>query len=623
MERDYSHSNNFHSYQYTPQNFDPERKIKRATTDYGSTIAQWVQYRKPRDKRSILFENERPSFSYIVDMHPPLSRRTNAADSIPVKHLHESKNKLRHPVNVVVWTPEGRRLVTASSSGEFTLWNGMSFNFELIMQAHNVAIKAATYSHGEEWLISGDAEGVIKYWQPNFNALKEIQAHGETIRDLAFSPTDAKFATASDDATLKIFDFGQGAEEKTLTGHQWEARSIDWHPTKGLLVSGSKDHTVKLWEPRSGRCLTTLNSSKNQVSRTLFEKQDGILLATTGRDQIIRIFDLRMMREVFLLRGHESEVMSLVWHPIHKNLISSGGKSGAIHHYLLDEQNQLPEGHIQITLSPYDTPDPANAAAQTIYPAHSVLHAHFNQNPHQNQHSNQKDEAPVWSLSWHPLGHIMASGSNDKTTKFWTRPRPGDTSYLNDRFHLGQQAAEAKGTFNGLEGRRQAKEEDDAEEQDEADGLMEQTVPPNGALSLPGISLPGMGAAPGQPPLPGFGAIPPMPILPPGPQPGGFPVPPPPIDPAMLKEMLSGGGAPDLEKLKAMFGGQLPPLPPNGMPIPPPGFPPIPPPGMTLPGMPGGLPFPMPLPGANGQANGGGKRRAPLPSQEELLRGQR
>lgn len=34
----------------------------------------------------------------------------------------------------MAWTPEGRRLVTGASSGEFTLWNGLTFNFETILQ---------------------------------------------------------------------------------------------------------------------------------------------------------------------------------------------------------------------------------------------------------------------------------------------------------------------------------------------------------------------------------------------------------------------------------------------------------------------------------------------------------
>lgn len=35
------------------------------------------------------------------------------------------------------WTPEGRRLITGNSSGEFTLWNGSAFNFETIMQVRS------------------------------------------------------------------------------------------------------------------------------------------------------------------------------------------------------------------------------------------------------------------------------------------------------------------------------------------------------------------------------------------------------------------------------------------------------------------------------------------------------
>lgn len=39
---------------------------------------------------------------------------------------------------VLQWTPEGRRLVTGASSGEFTLWNGLTFNFETILQVRMI-----------------------------------------------------------------------------------------------------------------------------------------------------------------------------------------------------------------------------------------------------------------------------------------------------------------------------------------------------------------------------------------------------------------------------------------------------------------------------------------------------
>jgi polyadenylation factor subunit 2 len=564
-----------------------------------------------------------------------MGRLDRAADSIPVKHLHSSLNKQKFPIHHVSWTPEGRRLLTASSSGEFTLWNGMGFNFETIMQAHDSTVRAAAWSHNDEWFVSTDHEGNIKYWQPNFNNVKTWKGHDQPIRGIAFAPTDSKFVTGGDDNTLKVWDFAKSVEESQLTGHQWEVRCLDWHPTKGLIVSGSKDHSVKLWDPRNARCLTTLSSSKNQVSRTLFEPTQGHFLATTGRDQIVRIFDLRMMRDMLLCRGHINEVTSLAWHPIHKNLLSTGGHQGAIHHYLLDEQN--PPAGQSATISPYDTADPENAPAQTIYPAHSIPHAH-------------EQTGPVWSLAWHPLGHILASGANDRITRFWTRARPGDTVCFNDRYHVGPEAAEAQGTYSRKAAYRARREEEAMEEEDEADGLVDQNK--SGSMPvLPGLSLPSDDAFPG---LPGLA---PMAVAANGPP---LPLPPPQFQTLPQHVDLASLAGMDPSRMAQLIGGRgPPPIPGHSLPFLPPGMPPVMPPPNFNNGIPGMLPFPpgmppqgymppqgfQPLPqgyqppqngngipgmgmppvigaGADvgaGAGGGGSRKRAPLPSQEESL----
>ncbi len=44
------------------------------------------------------------------------------------------------------------------------------------------------------------------------------------------------------------------------SGHGADVMSVDWHPRKGLLASGSKDNQqpVKLWDPKSGQSVATL-----------------------------------------------------------------------------------------------------------------------------------------------------------------------------------------------------------------------------------------------------------------------------------------------------------------------------------------------------------------------------
>ncbi|KAI9711976.1 MAG: pre-mRNA cleavage and polyadenylation factor (CPF) complex subunit [Bogoriella megaspora] len=597
---------------------------RRNVTDYGSSMVQWMRHRRPAYKGGPTLETERPSASFIVDMVTPAARRTNPADTIPAKHLHSSVNKERSPVNVVRWTPEGRRLLTGLMSGEFTVWNGTAFNFETLQSAHQSPVRQMKYTHSEDWLLSADQEGTVKYFQTNLNNVKEIHAHDHAVRDLAFAPTDVKFVTASDDATLKIWDFAGGIEEQTITGHNWDVKCCDWHPTKGLIVSGSKDNKVKLWDPRNGRCLTTLHGHKNQIQRCLFNPHRGDALATCARDSTPRIFDLRMMRDVLLLKGHDKDVATLTWHPHHPSLLSTGDWNGAIHHYILDEPN-TPEG-VAASIAPYDSPDPASAPVQSIYPAHRVTYAH---------------DFTIWSLDWHPLGHILASGSNDRLTRFWTRARPGDTVVYQDRYHIGQEAAEARGTYNRKANQKREKEAEEAEEADEAEGLVDQQMPSKqqavpglpGLPGLPGISAPdgtSTGGAQTQPPsnitnmiaaltqnqLPQQQLSPPqMPGLPPGM---------PPIDPSKLQELLASGMFPP-PPVPLPQGGQVganaqfPPPPgfpglPGAPPPPnlfPPGFPPVPPP----PGMQQGESQQM-----GGGENGFGRKRAPLPSQSDSLK---
>ena len=93
-------------------------------------------------------------------------------------------------------------------------------------------------------------------------------------------------------------------------------------------------------------------------------------------------------------------MQSIAWHPHHEKLFVSGGWEGSMHFWQTDQST----------------------------PIASMEGAH---------------ESSVFALDWHPLGHILGSGSNDHTTKFWTRNRPGDP--MNDRYNLSKEEASAIG----------------------------------------------------------------------------------------------------------------------------------------------------------------------------------
>ena len=75
------------------------------------------------------------------------------------------------------------------------------------------------------WLLMGDFDGTLRYLHSYDEIMKGkgVQCsvllpacaaahlapavHTRAVRDISFSPTDAKFATCSDDSGLKVFDF--------------------------------------------------------------------------------------------------------------------------------------------------------------------------------------------------------------------------------------------------------------------------------------------------------------------------------------------------------------------------------------------------------------------------------
>ncbi|KAJ7071375.1 WD40-repeat-containing domain protein [Mycena amicta] len=372
----------------------PIKKTRpRRTVDYNGPLGRWTLLRKLRPNHGYL-PHVRPAVPFIIDLFPPKAYRDNASTSLCTKFVHTSTNKIRCPVNVVTWTPEGRRVLTGSTSGEFTLWNGLTFNFETILQAHDSAICTLTFTHSGQYLASADKSGTIKYFEPNMNNLAAWQGSNshEAIRGLSFSPDDGRFATASDDSSVRIWSFQERRVESILTGHGWDVKCVEWHPTKGLLVSGSKDNDIKFWDPRTGTVLSTLHHHKNTI-QALAWSPNGDMVASASRDQTVRVFDIRAMKEFRIFKGHKKEVCSVTWHPIHPILVS-GGSEGAILHWDLG------------------TPEPA--FGQPAAPPRANL--------------AQAHDSNVWSLQFHPLGHILASASNDHTTRFWSRERPGDTS---------------------------------------------------------------------------------------------------------------------------------------------------------------------------------------------------
>lgn len=87
-------------------------------------------------------------------------------------------------------------------------------------------------------------------------------------------------------------------------GHKSDVKTCDWHPFKSLIVTGSKDNEVKIWDPKSGKEIHHLLSHNNTINQVRWNPINGNWLLTGSRDQSLKVFDIRTMKEFNVFQKH-------------------------------------------------------------------------------------------------------------------------------------------------------------------------------------------------------------------------------------------------------------------------------------------------------------------------------
>ncbi len=117
-------------------------------------------------------------------------------------------------------------------------------------------------------------------------------------------------------------------ERRTLKGHTGFVVSVAFSPDGKTLASGSHDHTVKLWDVRTGKNIATFQG--HGWSESLAFSPDGKTLAATGTvGSTIRLWDVASGKNTATLNGHNSVVECVAFSPDGKTL-ASGGFGNAI-----------------------------------------------------------------------------------------------------------------------------------------------------------------------------------------------------------------------------------------------------------------------------------------------------
>ena len=265
------------------------------------------------------------------------------------------------------------------------------------------------------------------YTQLNVPELaKTLTGHTEVVWRVPFSPDGNTLASGSRDKTIRLWNPHTGARLRTLTGHTKEIFSVSFSPDGNTLASGSVDKTVRLWNPHTGARLRTLTGHTSYVYSVSFSP-DGNTLASGSRDKTVRLWNPHTGALIRTLTGHTDDVKSVLFSP-DGNTLASGSNDKTVR--LWDTATgggiRTLTGHTSYVYSVSFSPDGNTLASGSADKTIRLW------NPHTGArlrtltgHTNQ-----VVSVSFSPDGNTLASGSLDKTVRLWDAATGANTHIL-------------------------------------------------------------------------------------------------------------------------------------------------------------------------------------------------
>ncbi|OCH86891.1 dynein regulator [Obba rivulosa] len=145
-------------------------------------------------------------------------------------------------------------------------------------------------------------------WVPRAPAAYVLTGHRGQVHKVAFHPTFNLIATASQDMTVKVWDWETGEFERTLKGHTRDVNDLDFDSKGNLLVTCSNDMLIKIWDVQNEWSnIKTFAGHDHTISSVRFMPGD-LQIVSASRDRTVRIWDVASTHLVRSISAHSDWV---------------------------------------------------------------------------------------------------------------------------------------------------------------------------------------------------------------------------------------------------------------------------------------------------------------------------
>lgn len=156
------------------------------------------------------------------------------------------------------------------------------------------------------------------------SAEKAIQLDYKDVQITAysFSPDGKRALTGGDDHTVRMWNLKTGNCLRVLEGHISSVHGVTWSGNQGRALSVSHDRTMRLWDLKSGHCVRAFDGHTDGVSGVAWSADQRRALSG-GHDRTVRLWDMETGRCLRVFEGHTSSIYCIAWSADERRAISS------------------------------------------------------------------------------------------------------------------------------------------------------------------------------------------------------------------------------------------------------------------------------------------------------------
>lgn len=254
-------------------------------------------------------------------------------------------NMDRDTVSGLVWTKEflacalGREICVLrmeynnqSEEAGTVVWNQDKEPDLAFIAGHKSQIQCLAWSAMEQKLLTGSDDSSIRIWkarspswQKDWNCIRSIEGASLPVRCVAWSEDGSCAVGGYDDNVLRIWDVEKEVCRKVFRGHENRIKCVDW---KGeYLVSGSNDHTIRIWNANYSAGMDPDDEESLKIKKSggavncvkWFSDQQRVISGSD--DSSLLIWNWCTQDEVHL-EGHEKRVYGVDLSPDGKTAVS-------------------------------------------------------------------------------------------------------------------------------------------------------------------------------------------------------------------------------------------------------------------------------------------------------------